>query len=399
MLYHYPVYLSLLCFLTCAACHRRVPKLIENGHYERAYRLALYHGTRASAQPPKQRNDRQQRRLRQYREAYLALQQHDYRRVDAIHHAGHPHRWPQLYTLYGRMLARSQEATELLPDSLAIIGPSDLLPAGLNGRREDARRRSGEYYLALAAPDLPAARSGEKPAARSAYQHVGTALEYLPERNQELASLLDTLTDIGTLRIYLYVPDGEKFATLSAGLLSYGDWAKGWTVVRTLPSNRTADLEGEITYTGYENSGETVDVDTETFSEEVLDRIEHKEVKVRVNDSTEVTRTVEVKHYKTVYATVTTVEQRKELTAFGQVSVFAPGGRFAVWTHEVSATSSWRNEYSDGSGDRRAMPSFACSGMRMSAPSDASMLDDAVGNLPGRGRSAVIRRYHVRVDK
>ncbi|WP_273444091.1 hypothetical protein [Neolewinella agarilytica] len=387
----YSKILLFLCSITLFGCVS-VPRLLEKGKYDRAYAVALKHCTRVSAQRPYSKA--RQKALLQFEDAYAAVQSRDYASALELRKTTDERRWIPLYELYQNLYSRSLDLLEYLPDTRELERHPGLRPAVLEAQREEARRKAGAYFLAQARPSLPAAFAGEKPAARAAFEHYNNALKYLPERTSTLADTLSQLRELGILRILLAPhPDSDYYSILAESTQSLNETNRGWTQIVMTDNGRRVDLFAEVSYLSRGIDGPYSSSSCDVYEKEVLDYVEKVKKKVKVNDSTYVTKITEIKHFKTITATVTTHEQSLGVTATALLSVYLPNGERAEWQQELYAEEFWSNEYSVCSGDRRALPAFACAGTYQFPPSTRSLLNQALSALPWRARSALIRRY------
>ena len=369
-----------------------VPKLLEKGKYDRAYAVALKHCTRGSAQRPYSKA--RQKALTQFEDAYAAVQSRDYASALELRQTTDDRRWIPLYTLYQNLYSRSLDLLDYLPDTRELERHPGLRPAVLEAQREEARRKAGAYFLAQARPSLPAAFAGKKPAARVAFEHYNNALKYLPERAIALEDTIRQLRELGTLRILLTPhPDTDYFTRLAESTQSLNETNRGWTQIVMTDNGRRVDLLAEIDYLRHGVDGPYSSSSCDVYEKEVLDYVEKIKKKVKVNDTTYVTKIEEIKHFKTITATVTTYEQTMSVNATALLSVYLPNGQRADWQQEIYAEESWSNEYSKCSGDRRALPAFACSGSYCFPPSRRNLLNQALSALPWQARSLLIRRY------
>ena len=394
MAHQYPIYLILIVYISLVGCERRVPKLLEQNRYEEAYSVAAKRLASLVDTKRKKRSKRRQRQINEYQSAYFKVQNAALLRTSGILENHEGDRWPELHKIYQILLQRSIRMIRLEPDTLAAGGHVDLLPATLEAKLEDARRSAGSYYLYLLSARLPAARQGDKVAARIAFGHLQLALDYLPGREAALTPLQDSLTDIGTLRIYLSAANSEHAEVINARLQQQDTWVQEWVEIHTTLPRERIDLEAELIFKDYDVSGPNQAVTSSCYSEEVLDHIEKKKRKVRVDDSTEVTKSIEVEHYKTVTATVTTTRQEKDLHAYGNLTVYPTNKNTVIWQDEIMGRERWSNDYEDCSGDRRALPSFSCSGVWCSPPRDETMLEDALEALADRAYDRMIDEYN-----
>jgi len=380
----YLIALSLVFLLpSCAS----VPRLLENGRFEKAYAVALQRCTRGRAPTIKQAD--------QYLDAYAAVQARDFAIARETTRKPGTAKYESLYHRYADLHRRSLDILDVAPAAARFDRYPELAPASLEAQRENARRKAGAHYLTRIAPLLPDARRGNKLNARKAWLLHQKVAFFLPERDAEFTPLRDSLFDTGTLRILLYVPDGEFARELDDVTARLKPYHKNWTEVIVNDYGARIDLEAELTYDNYSGGNFSENCSTSDYSEEVLDYIEKKKVKERINDSTVVEKIVEIKHYKKVYAEVTRCDQSVSVSAYGNLNVYRPGGRAAEWRTRVYGGDSWSNSYSYGSGDRRALPAFANSGRPGNPPPLGVMLARAVCGMPYGARRALVKRYKI----
>ena len=325
--------------------------------------------------------------------AYAAVPARDQARVEDFRQISGTEKWPKLYEVYAALYDRSEDILAIAPAAAHFERYPGLAPAYLEQQREEARKKAGDHYLALAVPLLPAARAGEKPAAREAFYFHERISYFLPERDPEFEALRDSLYDIGTLRILLYTPGGEFARELDGATHRLKPYERNWTIILPFETNQRIDLEAELVFSHYDDRGVDESCSTREYEQEVLDRIEKKKVKERINDSTVVEKIVEIKHYKKVYASVTECKQSAAVYGYGRLDVFRPEFDRPEWRVELSACETWSNTYRFGSGDARALPAFANSGSPHSPPSLGYMLSRAVVRMPGQARRHLIKRY------
>lgn len=368
-----------------------VAHLLEEGRYGEAYAKAVEPCTRARAHhrplTPKQ--------LLNLQTAYAAIQARDLDRVTALETDDLPETWPGRYRLYSALYDRSRKYAQLVPPAEQRVS-LNLRPSYLAEKREAARLAAGVYYLHQAAPNLPDARAGDKDAARDAFYDIEAALDFLPEQADNLEPLLDTLVENGTLRIWLYPVAGTEFEQeLTTATRRRSVDNRSWTEVTTDPvRDQRIDLEAELVYQSYSSSGLQHDSSTDTYSKEILDRIEKKKKKVKVNDTTWIEKIIEIKHYKTIYAEITTHEESIDVQVRGRVVVYLPGGEEPRWEKTLSSSADWSDSYTVCSGDRRALPAGSCIGLSTTfPPSERTLVSRAVRQLPRRASQALFGRY------
>ena len=365
--------------------------MLDKGRFSEAYELAYKHCTRGRAPSEKQ--------LDRFVAAYAAIQASDEARASSLQRAPGTEKWASLYETYDDLYNRSVDILNILPSAARFDRYPDLAPAHLEQLRENARKKAGSHYLVLVGELLQAVRALEKPAAREAHSLHKRIAYFLPERNAEFAALRDSFVDIGTLRILLYTPGGEFASELQDVLPLLKPIRSDWTEILSRQNGKRIDLEAELVFDYSSDSGEDERCSTTEHDKEILDYIEKKEVEVRINDTTVVIQTVEIKHYKKVYASVTECKQTRSVCAYGRLDVYLPGLDDPEWRTPVSGTNSWSNKYSYGSGDARALPSFSNSGRARSSPSHSYMLSNAVTKLPSAALWQLKKRYAPKAKK
>ncbi|NJC26621.1 hypothetical protein [Neolewinella antarctica] len=381
----YPLALLVLLLTSCAS----VPKLLDQRKSDQAYAVAHKRASRTG----RSRRPLKPRVLEDYLTAYQQIQGRDLEITRALERQAGTFKYVQLHQRYGDLYQRSLNLLTVAPHEAEFTRYPALAPATLEQQREHARKRAGAHYLTSIDVLRPAIATGDKTAARAAFYDHQLVSKYLPERDVEFIPERSHFRDVGTLRIELYVPRGDGDREMATALQNLKPLARGWTDLRTQPTDERVDLEAEVVYDSYQESGLTERCATTEHEEEVLDHIERKKVKEKVNDSTYVEKIIEIKHFKTVYATVTECEQEAMVCALGFVNVFSHGGDELRYQKDLRGVESWSNTYRSGSGDRRALPAFANSGFRQSPPRFETMLRRAMQELPGQARRAIIREY------
>ena len=377
---------ALLLVTACAS----VPRLIERDRLDRAYELSLKRAERRLARGKALRPAQ----LIEYLRAFDTIQTRDLETAWALERRPGAAKYDPLFRRYDALYARSEELLSVAPAEARFDIVPELYPAELERLRERARHRAATHYDSLGAPLRRAARVGDKPAARRAYALYDSVAFFSPERAGHLRPTPDSLYDVGTLRIHVYAVGDEGHDVIQRRLQRYTKpERRGWTEVTAWPTGQRVDLEAELSFAEANYSGVSERCSDRDYSKEIVDYIEKKRVKVEVNDSTTVEKIVEVKHYKTIRATVVTCDQSASARATGEVRVYAAGEDRVLWREELSASCSWSDTYKYTEGDERAVPGSAPSQRPGTAPSRGSMVADAQAGLGRVGWRAVMGRY------
>ena len=314
--------------------------------------------------------------------AFDAAQSADYRAAWQLDSTAAADRWPELYTLYRDMHQRLAAVVDYFP----LNAPTDYRGGyglrELERRTEDARLASGQYYLARIEAGTRAARAGDKAAARRAYYDLEQALYFLPERGDVLTPLREELRLLGTVRVAVRITGEAELVTAAADLGTFDVGAEDdWLVIDFRDTGPPPDYTADLQLTSLSEYGPREDSDVNIYQEEVLDYIEKVEYEERINDSTVVTKVKEIEHYKIIEGRVEEITQSYSIHVSGELGVYDAGGGVVRFPERIRGTASWENEYSVCSGDRAALPAFACSGSSEWPPRFERMLERALDNL------------------
>ena len=264
------------------------------------------------------------------------------------------------------------------------------------GERDAAARRAAAYCSERAARLLPAARIGDRPAARRAFALYDSVAYFLPERAAALGPRLDSLYDLATLRIHVRAAPRPFDAADEIGrsLARLGRRRRGWTELAADPGGARVDLHAEVHFDDYDATGPDESCSSTTYTEEVLDYVERKTVRERVDDSTVVERVVEIEHFKEISATVTECEVEMDVRAEGYVAVYQPGDARPALRLPIASTQAWSDDYTVVVGDDDAVPfAVSSSGISPCAPSRWALLADAQAELADEAYRALSRWY------
>ena len=353
---------------------------------ERDYRVSLRQ-VEGRASPSK-------RSIQRLLQAFDVVQGPDYVRARTLEQDGDAANWPERHALYSQMYERLLAVSSYFPVGAANDYRGGYGLTVLDSLRETARVAAGAYYLTLVDAAIPAARVGSKPAARETYGYLQQALEYLPERRPMYTDLLAEMADRGTVRILLTVV-GDPWLTAIARQSPYlrGAVVDDWFIIDFDEFGQAVDYEALLQLNQYRTDGPYERSSDTRYTKEVLDYVEKEEYEERINDSTVVTKVREIEHFKTITATVTEVKQEYELDVYGELSVFNSRTGLRAEVLPVSGSEDWENEYATCSGDREALPPFACSGSHSWPPGTESMLRKALDDLLRAARWKLTRTY------
>lgn len=373
-------------FTSCSTVNR----LLERCEFQAAYELAY---RRANKTP-----DRLMRvgapRYEQFIAAYAAVQAYDLSEANDLAARPGTAKYDPLFERYDQLLNRSEDILRLAPTAARFDHYRDLAPDRLFQQREAARLAAGAHYLALVNEELPAARTGDKPSARRAFELHDNIAYFLPERTAELTPQRDSLRDIGTLRVWLMAEEGYHHGLLIDYLSRREPRAEGWTEVTTRPAagdridREVALAIGELSVRDY-----GITSSTEEHEKEILDYVEKKKEKVKINDTTWVEKIVEIEHYKKIYASITTYEQRIDARLDGELAFYPPGAYEAEFLRPLGATYRWSHEYVRITGNPKALTFCPIEGDPRTPPAEATIREETVKDIIRRAEAYILERY------
>ncbi len=364
--------LFLLLSLSGPSAAQSVKRLLDTRQYDKAYEVAhrrAVRGRRATT-----------RQIDNLLMAFDHLQLERMLRIRALESSPDPDRWLELHGLYTRAYGRSVDVLEIVGPT-AIEHAATPKPAELEARREHARFEAGHYLQRRAEVLLPFAREGDKESARSSHTFFNRALRYRPEMTTEFQPFLEETKELGTVRVLLLAPSptplNEDFLV---PLANRPPVRQEWFELFYGATDRRIDLFAEVELNDYAVDGPRETSSSRTHCAEVLDYIEKKTTRVKVNDSTYVDKVEEIKHYKTVTARSTTYTQQMNARLGGWLFTTPAdrSGNVSEWP--LSGTAGWSHEYTECSGDSDAFP-LGCGGSPASPPDEFSLLSQAAKDV------------------
>ncbi|PHN00622.1 hypothetical protein [Flavilitoribacter nigricans] len=360
-----------------AACANPA-KLLEQGKYAKALEVStwqLKNGRIKAAE------------LAALESSFYLLTQRDSLEIARLRSSGRPEVWPDIYEIAGKIQQRQSKIQEL-QDQLSQSGYFPDLPFyPATALREEAAEKSALYFYARAQESIPAARNGDRKLARTAHEELTRSLSYIDDF-RDAPDLLSEMRDLGTTHLLLLPgSSGYRGNVREPGLLNQLYWnhrfpeRMDWLVVHNNPGTAPfIDFEMDFFFVDVFVGFDQERVSSCTNSVEVEDGFKLKKVWSEKDSAY-----IEIKEiiYKTVSATVETIEQSKEAGASLQLTVYDPHTNEVYSQNRLSGAADWYNVYSRTSGDDRAMTGSCTSagGMWCSFPFDSSMLEDAVDEL------------------
>ncbi|MCB0628823.1 MAG: hypothetical protein KDD15_03805 [Lewinella sp.] len=360
-------------FFTCV----QPAKLIEQGEYARALKISstqLRHGRIKATE------------LATLETSFFLLTKQDSQRVADLQATGQPEVWPEIFQLAGQIDRRQEEVYALLQELSGSEYYPNIIFYPAKALVEEAAEKSALYHYANAQEFIPSGRAGDRLLARQAYDELIKSLYYVPAF-KDAKSLSEEMRELGTTHLLLNPiahPRWDTFHPWAVDNLLWGhDFPErlGWLIVYLEPGTAPKiDCEADFYFSTLSVSSNRESRSTCTSTKEVEDGYIIKKVWSEKDSAY-----VEVKEikYTTVSGTITTIQQEKDAEASLRFTVIDADTYEPLSTDHLWGNADWSNEYSEQSGDSRALPG-SCStvaGTCSMYPFDGSLLSEAVSNL------------------
>lgn len=343
-------------------------KLLMDGQYEKAYRNTisqLRNGLPAN----------ESRKL-VLEASYLQLFEADAIKEQALLDHDDEDRWIDLAELYSQMKKRRGEAQRWLPSDIGYsMERLDLLYA-------DAARRAHDFCVAEAENMADEARSGDKSAARQAFNllQIGGGYAAL---SPDLQGFRQEMQRAGTYTLWVNygADDAAHRWTQRLHRGFYAPKTYNWLeILHEQPQDRPADFRLDAALESAYASPESHSVTSRSVCKEIQDGEDIVWETVKVNDSTTVQVEKRIPRMITVTATIYQTTQTKNAEVRMRYRLYRQEDNALLDEWVLESTDSFCNTYETYSGDSRALDS-CCSGMSQITPSDHGMIQNAVAGL------------------
>ncbi len=346
------IYLS-LSILLLLSCNRPL-KLLEKGKDEKALKASLQRLKRGKVKPD---------HVEVFEQSFHNITDKDAEIISKMRNAGEPKLWLEIRKKAIDMDNR-QIRVEKITQRLAKKGyflELDFYPA--KELVEEATDNVALYYYAQALEFIPSARSGEKRAARKAYSQILNCRKYRPEF-KDTPKLEEEMLELGTTHILVQPVESNLSAYLEDQLLN-GFFYKNnfpksynWKIIYLeKPVETQIDYYAEFYFENLRESGCYTSESCCTNSETIQTGCETKKVWSE-KDSAYIKVTVPV--YEDVSVSVRTYNQELDTSLELFCNLVSPKSNQVAESFSVYERSCWGNEYSEVSGDHRAL-NFLCS--------------------------------------
>ncbi|MFK8006762.1 MAG: hypothetical protein AB8H03_10335 [Saprospiraceae bacterium] len=344
------IYFSLI-FLLLISCNRPM-KLLEKGKDEKALKSSLQRLKRGKVKPAL---------VDVFEQSFYNVTDKDAQIISEMRNAGQPKLWLKIrekaIDIDNRQLKVEQIAQRIAKKG--YFPDLDFYPA--RNLIEEATDNVALYYYAQALEFIPAARNGEKRAARKAYAQILNCRKYRP-KFKDTPELEDEMYELGTTNI-LVQPVASNLNERLEGQLLDGFFYKNkfpktykWKVIHLeKPSGTNIDFYAEFYFDNLRESGCYTNQASCSNTKTVQAGCEIKK-EWSEKDSAYVEVTVPI--FKDVTVFVTTYEQNLDTSLELFCDLINTKTNQRIKTFSIYRSNSWDNTYSEVSGDHRALTLF-----------------------------------------
>ncbi len=346
------IYLSLL-ILLLFSCNRPL-KLLEKGKDEKALKSSLQRLKRGKVKTD---------HVYVFEQSFHNVTGKDAEIISKMRNAGEPKLWleirKQAIDIDNRQI-RVEKITQRLAKKGYFL-ELDFYPA--KELIEEATDNVALYYYAQALEFIPSARNGGKKEARKAYAQILNCRKYRPQF-KDTPELEEEMLELGTTHILVQPVESKLSVSLEDKLLNaffknnIFPKSDNWKMIYLdKPADTQIDYYAEFYFGKLRESGCYTSESSCTNSETIQTGCERQKVWSE-KDSAYIEITVPV--YEDVCVTVTTYNQELDTSLKLFCNLVKPKTNQVAKSFSVYKRSCWGNEYSEVSGDHRAL-NFMCS--------------------------------------
>ena len=337
--------LFILIFSSCVNSH----KLIQNEKYEEAMALSLRRLAKGKVNS---------REIDALDISFSMIILKDKEEINALKNSGDPSVWPAIYTKALNIDDRQSRLEPVLRrlTNAGIESTIELYPA--KALVKEAREKSAIFFYAKAQQYIITARNGDRQAARKAYYALERCRTYI-EDFKDASSLSNEMYDLGTTHILVNpIPDKrdalfheDLFAEVFANVAfpQRFDWQMIHLFRAAAPR---VHFRADFTLGDFYVSPNGLSSSCCSRSEDI--KVGEREVKVwSEKDSCYITEIEDI--IETVSATVTDYEQYKRANLNVYFQMVEEQSSTIMRQEILEGRTSWSNDYSEFSGDARAL--------------------------------------------
>jgi hypothetical protein len=366
-------------------------KLYERGDYDGAVSLAV---EKLRERKVKEKD------VQTLVEAFNYINQRDAEKLSRLQAQRTPESWTAIHDLASRISRRQELVKPLvkLSDDKYYSKLADLhFEHGVNFILSEARDGAAAYLYNKGVENLNRAKSGERLAARDAFNDFNSVNAYFADY-KNVQTLSKEAYAMGLNHVYVSVENDSRTilpADFESTLQSIfvRDLNSQWVKYHTFKDeNLRYEYSVVAKIARIEVSPELFDRNHHVEEAQVEDGFDYVlDAKGNVSKDT-LGNDMKVKRFKTVRADVFEVRQHKEAKVFGYLEYFDNRTRERVLSRPLESNAIFNHYAVRFEGDRRALCEKTCRLLGNSPvpfPSDADMLMTAAENLKGRAKSIV----------
>lgn len=340
--------LLLLIVSSCASPER----LLRQGQNERAFDAAL---KQSSKKRPKDKH------ILALEEAYARMQAANQSRIEYLLMSGQPEIWPEINRLYRTIGARQQKIQNIQPLFISSeIRYAHFPTIDLTVAELESKQKAADYYYALALQNIELARTGDKHAARKAYDDLVKIDQYYRHFRDKEAFKAEAL-QLGINRIHFSMVN-QSGAILPPGFqeelfrINTSDLQSRWVeIYRTRPEGIVFDYEVVTRIQRLDISPEVVREREYIDEKEIEDGFQYVlDPKGNVMKDS-LGNDIKIPKYTTIRATVLEVHQRKSALVGGVFEIVDKRKGEPVVTAPLRSEAIFENFAATFRGDRRAL--------------------------------------------
>ncbi|MCB9267409.1 MAG: hypothetical protein H6558_20495 [Lewinellaceae bacterium] len=202
-----PAAVGLLAIFALSSC-TSPQKLLESGNYDQAVYLAV---KRLSG-----KKNKKDKYVLALEEAFEKANERDMRLAERLKREGRPENWTKINDAYRRVRSRQERVAPLLPLISKEGIKADFRFVRVDELEYESRQKAADYYYARAQSWMEDARSGDKLAARRAYEELDKIDQYFRDYKDK-AALKQSAHQLGTTHVLVRLENRSR-SILPVGL-------------------------------------------------------------------------------------------------------------------------------------------------------------------------------------
>lgn len=354
--------------------------LVETGQYDEAVILAA---------KKLQKKNKKKKHIVTIENAFKKATDRDMRNIKSLMNSPEPKKWVRINQIHKRIQKRQNVIEPFLPLISKKGYQGSFRFVKIDARELESRNKAAGYYYQKAETLINQAKSGDKLAARDAYENLEKTERYFTNF-KEKKTLQILARDLGMNRVLfkmvnesrMFIPKGFEKEILQINLDAADDlWTEYFTNPKALSS---FDYQIELAITDIDISPEVIRERQYVDRKEIQDGFEY----VLDNNGNVMKDTlgndIKVDRYIDIYGNVFETFQEKTARVRGKLTYYDNSKSQILKTNTVNVISEFTNYAATFQGDRRALSRETCKrlGNRIRPfPTDGTLILDAAADL------------------